>query len=406
MNLHIFFKRFLVLSALSVGICSSVASAAYNFTKIADINTSTPFGEINGILIPPVVEGSDVAFQAAIETSHFGIFKGNGGPLSKIVRTGDPAPTGVFSSIGTAQPSISNGHVVFRGIYGAGQSVEGRIFSGNGGSLSTVAKGGDSAGPVTFGPLSFDYPVVNDGNVAFMAGFSGGSGVFSGNASSFSVIVKSGDIAPQGTFESNFSQPSVSGDKVAFVGQYGNRHGIFVGSGGSLTNIVEEGDVAPVGEFYTVGSPAIDGDSVAFIGRYGTTNGIFLKDALGLREIVSEGDVTSVGILTNLGRPAISGDFVAFLGASSSGIGVFVGDENGLKTVVKAGDLLFGQVVKTIGFANGLDPNGSGNVAFAYALQNGVSGIALAIPVPEPTSMSLAVFLCFAFAICRRPRRR
>ncbi len=406
MRLSRLLNRIVIQAAVAFGFSSAVALANFSFVKIADTNTTTADGDIKGILIPPVIDGGDVAFQAGMGGSTVGIFRGSGGPLTKIVKSGDPAPNGVFNFLGTAAPSISNGQVAFSGAFGSGGLSSVHIFVGDGGDPATVVKPGDSAGSVILGELQFSYPVLSDGKVAFPASYSGGSGIFLGNATSLSAIVKSGDIAPEGTFNQIFSSspPAISSNSVAFVGGFSGKHGIFVGDGGPLTTIIKVGDTAPVGTFNTLSTPSISGDSVAFVGRYGTTNGVFVKDTLGLKEIASVGDMTPAGLLTEVGSPAISGTNVAFRGAFSGGSGIFVGNEIGLMSVIKTGDMLFGQVVDRVGFANGLDPRGSGNLALVYELTNGVRGIAMAIPVPEPNSVGVIAVIVLALANCGRWR--
>jgi hypothetical protein len=77
-----------------------------------------------------------------------------------------------------------------------------------------------------------------------------------------------------------------------------------------------------------------------------------------------------------------------------------------LNTVIHTGDSLFGSAVTFFGSSIrfgrfGFDPDGSGDVAFAYELMDGRFGIAMATPVPEPTSRALA---CLAFAVSTAAR--
>jgi hypothetical protein len=329
---------------------------------------------------------------------------GNGGPLTTIVKTGDPAPVGEFSFLGTVAPSVSNAQVAFYGAFGSGAGSGQSIFIGNGIDLTPIALQGIPVGNTTVS--GGGYPVLfSDGNLAFQGSLSsGGVGILYGSASSLSLIVKSGDAAPEGTFSSSFGPLATSGNKVAFVGRYGGNYGIFYGNGGPLTTVVKEGDPAPIGEFTVVGDPAISGDSVAFVGRYSSIDGVFVRDADGLLKIASKGDVTSAGVLTNVAAPAISGKTIAFRGEFAGGNGVFIGEGADLTTVIASGDLLFGHTVVDINFASGLDPRGSGNIAFAYRLSNGVRGIALAVPVPEPNSASIIAMMIIALLGHRRQR--
>ena len=111
-----------------------------------------------------------------------------------------------------------------------------------------------------------------------------------------------------------------------------------------------------------------------------------------LTKIAKSGDVAPIGTFDqggflDFGFPAISGDTVAFSGnyGNGSGEGIFTGNGGPLTTVIKTGDSLFDSTVASLSFTRfGLDPDGSGNLAFSYSLADGRSGIAMATPVIEP----------------------
>jgi hypothetical protein len=81
------------------------------------------------------ISGDTAAFRANYGTSAgVGIFKGNGGALTTIAKTGDPAPVGTLSLL--FNPSIGGGSVAFLGNYGAQHA----LFVGDGGALTAVIK--------------------------------------------------------------------------------------------------------------------------------------------------------------------------------------------------------------------------------------------------------------------------
>jgi hypothetical protein len=154
----------------------------------------------------------------------------------------------------------------------------------------------------------------------------------------------------------------ISGDAVAFSARVTGGTAIFTGNGGPLLTVVKTGDPAPSGAF----------------------NGL-----------------TLCGVANN-------GLDVAFLGQwSTGGEGAFVSSGGVTSPVIERGDMLFGQ--EFVGFRLGgvvFDASGSGRVAFAYGLANGVTGIALATPVPEPGAAVVILGACSALPTARRMRRQ
>jgi hypothetical protein len=77
------------------------------------------------------------------------------------------------------------------------------------------------------------------------------------------------------------------------------------------------------------------------------------------------------------GDVAFSACFLDNDGCAESGI--LTGDDLVADKVIRQGDLLFGAATTKINFYKGL--NDSGQFAFAYELDNGVTGVAIATPV-------------------------
>src|SRR5262249_55883815 len=150
------------------------------------------------------------------------------------------------------------------------------------------------------------------------------------------VIAQAGDSAPPGGMFSALVEPSISNGIVAFNGTFDGGSGIFTGAGGSLTTIVTTAETTPSGKSFA---------SFSF--------------------------------------PTIGGDTVAFRGAYVGGSGIYTRASGALSKVIELGDPLFGSTVTNFTFsALGLDPGGSGNLAFTYTLADGRSGVALANSAP------------------------
>jgi hypothetical protein len=253
----------------------------------------------------PAISGETTAFVGHYGNIKQGVFSQSGGLLHTIAKTGDPTPLGPLSSFdsccgGSQQqfpfPAISGDAVAFRGIIGWDQ--EG-IFTGNGGPLTSIVKSGDPA-PIGIGTFtSFSEPSISGNTVAFRSKSARSSGIYSGNGGPLTTIAKYADPAPEGTF-TLFSDPTISGENVAFIAEYGSeQQGIFTGTGGLLTPIVKMGDPAPEGKFLDFGlhgdiPPAIAGDTIAFNAYYGTTpyqfQGIFVSQNGAISLAIKKGD--------------------------------------------------------------------------------------------------------------------
>jgi hypothetical protein len=254
----------------------------------------------------PAISGETTAFVGHYGNNKQGVFTQNGGVVNTIAKTGDPTPLAPLVSFdsccdGQQQypfPAISGDTVAFRGIIGFDQ--EG-IFTGNGGPLTTIVKTGDTAPTGTF--RIFGEPSISGDTVAFRSKSVRSSGIYSGNGGPLTTIAKYADPAPEGTF-TFFGDPTISGENVVFTAEYGSdMQGIFTGNGGPLTTILKTGDPAPSGTFLHFGlsfptssyiSPAIAGDMIAFDAYYGVTpnqfHGIFVSQNGAVSPAIKVGD--------------------------------------------------------------------------------------------------------------------
>lgn len=419
-------NRFLncVLALLVASVATTQASAVrYVFTNIADTTSAAPSGTFGGFEAPSI-SGNSVAFAGTYGISHKGVFIGGGGPLTTIVKRGDPAPTETFHSL--SDPAISGSTIAFRGSYhdpGSG------IFTGSGGPLTTIVKRGDPAPSGTFGDF-LTSPAISGNTVAFLGSYTGGSGIFTGSGGSLNTIVKTGDPAPINVF-SSLSDPAMSGSSTAFVGRYENLNGttefgVFVSTAGSLTTIAKTYDVIPEGVLGSIGDLSISGNNVGFIATLVKVPdfqyGVFASDGATVTTIAKTGDTAPSGTFFEFYDSAIGGNTVAFLAeygelgeggdrltATNIGEGIFVGNGGPLTTVINTGDALFGSTLAS--FLAGpivsipklaLDAGGSANIAFVYTLSNGRQGLAVASLVPEPNTVVIFCISLWCFVSSRR----
>jgi PEP-CTERM motif-containing protein len=389
--------------ALAVFSANTTAAVTYSFTRIADSATMSPAGILDAVGIGKAsVSGGSVAFQGCYGGgAGCGVFTGNGGALTTIVKDGTAAPIGNFTSVppefggGTfvGRPAVAGTVVAFQAGYQfnslTGAFDKFGIFTGNGGAaVTTIVKSDDAAPSGTFS--SFLDATISGTTVAFQGGYGTNlKGVFtrdSGGGGSLTTIAKSNDVVPSVGTLTGFSAPAVSGSTTAFKGDYSGGQGIFTGSGGALAVISKAGDPAPIGTFDATGffEPALSGTSAAFRARYNTSfgTGIFRGNGGPLTTIVKLGDPAPVGAISSLlSDPSISGNNVAFIGNYGAQHALFVGSGGPLTPVIKKGDLLFGSTVSTVTFEKfGFDTDGSGKLAFGYTLANGRAGVAIATP--------------------------
>jgi hypothetical protein len=399
--------------AAALFVCGNgVLAIEYRFTNIADYTTAAPIGTFDQFL-PPAISGGTVAFwgryQENDEQELFeGIFAGSGGAITTIAKSGDVGPSGEYR-YEFGNPAISEGTVAFRADVRrpAGSIVWSGVLTGSGGPLTTIAQTGDPAPIDTF--QNFGDPTIDGTTVAFRGRYFQQWGIFIGSGGPLTTIVKEGDPAPAGTsgFDA-FGDPAISGDTLAFVGAYSDFGAIFVGDEDSLTPIVTQGDAAPSATFQGFDEPALSGESAAFWSRFGPSQvGIFAGNGKSIMTIAKEGDTAAGGTLIGFSLSSISGNTVAFVGNLGGRSALSTGNGDQLNSVIMTGDELFGSTATILHFGRlGLDPGGSGNLAFAYSLANGRSGIAIATPVREPSASWALLFLAGTYLMSRSGRKK
>src|SRR5262245_8889707 len=90
-------------------------SASYTFSIVADTNTPAPVGNFSVFAGAPSLSGGTASFAAFYNGGPGGgIFNGNGGSVTAVVKLGDPAPVSTFSGLGvTWNPATSGSRSAF-----------------------------------------------------------------------------------------------------------------------------------------------------------------------------------------------------------------------------------------------------------------------------------------------------
>jgi hypothetical protein len=254
----------------SSGVFTKSGETLTTISKTGDLLPSTEL-PIEGFGRDVAVSQDRVAFSASYAGgSQQGIFVGSGGALTTIARTGDVSSAGTLADIHDG-PAIRGSTVAFASTVGDDTTTG--IFVGNGGELTTIAVTGDPA-PVgvfdAFGAIS-----MGSGNVvSFSATYDGGakSGIFKGIGGPLVAVAKTGDVVPgYGTIES-LTASAMSGSTVAFLADGSGGPGIFTSDGSGRIQL--QGRVTDLIGGAPWSGPSMDrfgfhGDHLAFSFTYG-----------------------------------------------------------------------------------------------------------------------------------------
>ena len=376
-----------ILCVAVLATAPGTAQADYTFTPIAD--STGPFSSFG---IPPTLNATGTAaFFASLDNGSSGVFKGNGGIVTTIGVNALPFGGNTFPTINQA------GTVAFAAFEWNG--VEQRILAGNGGPLITIA---DIAGPFRDFSGGYSTSINTSGAVAFKASLDvGPGGIFVSNAGIVTqVFTNSASLSTSGSISIN------DAGTIAFRRGIGTA--IYTVNGGLITTIA---DSSGPFNYFSIPTSINNAGTVAFgAGVGGADGGVF-----GIYK-GNGGPLTTIADIS--GPFSYLGDFgfqtassindagmVAFNAALDiGGGGVFVGDGIFTNKVIGAGDPLFGSTV----IGAGVSPtslNNNGQVAFAYTLANGTTGIAIANPVPEPSTAALLGAAMAALGFSRRRQR-
>lgn len=361
----------------------------------------------------PVINGSgQVAFFGILKDTDnpVGIFRGSGGEIAQLARSGQAAPDGNGTFGNFSEPTLSDsGQVSFFGILTGtnGGSADNRgVFVGDSGSLTQIARKGQSAPDGNGSFLDFGTPAINEsGKTAFRAslgGTNGGSdddfGIYSGDGNSITQVAREGQSAPggNGAFAS-FAFPEINrSGETAFLASLSGTSGgnndnlaLFVSGANGLTQLIRKGQSAPdnngtISGFSTRPNYINDNGQIAVTAAYSGTSGgtddnnaILRADGDGITQIVRsnqaspDGNGVFVGFnnpfFNNAGQTAF---FAALRDTSGSDdeTGVFTSDGVDTFQVVRDGDTISGSTVTSVSIG-GL--NNHGQVSYEAALADG-----------------------------------
>lgn len=226
-------------------------------TTIALSGDTTSIGNLT---IPgaPTISNSDVAFIGSSITGSNSIralFVGSGGSLSTVVKNGDSGPSGPIR-FGSAQPVIADGKIVFEANVEADDDLRGLYLAGNV-PLTLLLETGDPAPTGSF--TTFRSPDISGDTISFIGGVEGGvGGVFTVTEYGvLSTVLNTGDATPIGTFGGAYAT-AISSDAVAFLGLFGDDvvggEAIFIKANGELSTVIATGQMlfgSPVSLLYS-----------------------------------------------------------------------------------------------------------------------------------------------------------
>lgn len=356
--------------------------AEHEFFSVID--TNGPFGSLG---LWGLNNNGYVLFQGRKANGATGLYTYHAGAVTPAVEIGP-----IFSDLGTS--SLSNsGEVVFYGRLLSG--IRG-LYTSSAGTISTLY---DSQGQYVFDSLIGSVPSVNEaGSVLFHSRmYSGGSGIFSGSGGPVTTIAQTGNMItrqgfPIGFLESVGPKSLNESGTAAFIGNLNTgERGIYTGTGSAVATVVD----TSMG-IYAGGAVSLnDSGIVAFSGTIlsptiGQGAGVFLSHNGTLSLLAdSSGDFSDFGAL-DLNE---DGDVVVMAVLDSGHVGLFIGADPDLDRIIQTGDNLFGSVVTSLYQGGFPRINDQQQVAFYYSLEDGRSGIALAVPTTAVVPLPATIWL-------------
>ncbi len=341
----------------------SLFSQTHSFRKIAESGSGTTYVDP----APAINEEGAVAYIRESEVGLKGVYaKPRQGTEIRIADNTGPLQD--FSGVRIDR----SGRVCFRASRDAGGSG---IYAGSGGSLEVIAE----TGPV-YSALA-EGPAMNQaGAIAFRATLANGRSALCLHAGgATSVIADSG-----GSFQTFTATPALSESGViAFAALLDNgTSGIYSSDGQTLKTLAQ---TSPTHVAWTDPSISATGRILSLAFR---DDGILEMVSFSgtAREVVAEtGDIFS-----SFGRPLLnsSGEFIFTAYRNGVGSGLYAGPFPRPGTILQRREKLFSGRVYDVQIST-QSFNEEGEVAFAYELDNGLTGIAVAAPIPRRPSLFL-----------------
>lgn len=368
---------------------SSLFGTDYTYTKIADNAPGTTLA-VGGFIGPYLINSSGtVAFTARPADGNTSIYSGSG---NGIVLVFEGSATFDTPRLNWATGFNDAGTVAFQaggGVYTA-TTAGGTFFqvaAQTGGS--TILPAINNAGTVAYGKLN--------------------SSIFTRTGTGAEQTLVSDTELPRANALSAPLLVGLSINNSGTVAFYAT--GVQTATGNCNCGLFTKGasgpatQASPFLENINIAPQINDNGAIAFAGIYQSVKGVFVASGGQVGAVVDLGtqvvslDTKNVS-LNNKGEVV----YYAKFGISPFVQGIFTGPDKVADKVIASGDPLFGSVVESI--PNPQTPgrylNDKGQVAFAYRLTNGLTGVAVATPVssgaPPPTLSAGGIVNAASFA--------
>ncbi|TWU29706.1 DUF7453 family protein [Bythopirellula polymerisocia] len=395
--------------------------------------------------VPAINESGQVTFAGStFPSSSSYVFRGAGGALTEIARTGQTVPGGGTIAYLAIDPQINDLGDVSLGLsFDPTSGITGGLYRGSGGTLTEIARlqrpaptGGN------YSEFNYAFPINIAGQIAFAATTSlpNSGAIFRGDGDSTLKIVQQGDLAPDGdgTFGDMGHQRPTLNDvgEVAFIGQVnpfsGSQYsGVFLGSGEAVTQLVRTGLPTPGGDaiFNSFSNgPVINNAGQTTFGAslfkpenpLEVLRAVYRADKSQVTEVMRGGAIASDGNgrFVDFGNPEMNAKgqvtvMAQLLDTSGGNVDdqalYFYSDASSLVQVARKGQPMLGSTIDYLNFTGGLNHvpsfddeamgmNDLGQVAYVFRLADGRSGIAV-WQLPEPLSALLLVWAGAAWAL-------
>jgi hypothetical protein len=261
-------------------------AAGGTLNRVIDTSMNAPgAGRFSNFRYTPDIVGDTIAFHGLYAgtngLTYGSVFTTRNGTITPIVT---PAEIDGFGSIGAPQLS-STGAVAF---YGYKYSNYG-IYTGTGGALTTIADRLTLVPGVNAQFAGFGNPSILGDTVVFSGNSSGiGStvyGIFSGSGGTLSTLVDSTMSIPggSGNFAAFGEDLAISSQALAFTAiDSAQRNALYLSVGGDISKVVGVGDVldGKVVSAVAITSNSLDGTTVAFRASFvGGSQGVYIGSA-------------------------------------------------------------------------------------------------------------------------------
>ncbi len=219
-----------------------------NLVKIADTGTTIPSGSGNFVTFTTAyVDGGDYAFIAGGDSDQQGIYLSSEGSITRIADKTTAVPGIGGNYLWSSQLGFDEGNLSFWANV-TGGTAPGNIIGAYtpGGGLTTLVSTATLApGPGTPFTGLLSPADLSGTTVAFGGIFAGGSGIYTVElgGGAITTIASTATAVPFGSGRfTSFSPPCIDEGEVAFVGDFSGGSGIYLTQGGRLRPVITTND--------------------------------------------------------------------------------------------------------------------------------------------------------------------